>query len=378
MMEKIHTAEAVTIGHPDKICDILADSLLDAYLKEDPHSRVAIEVSVSGNHVWIMGEVASKASIPIQRIVRDTILEIGYDREELGFNGTTCQMDVHIIPQSSDIASIFEKEEYGAGDQGIMFGYAVKETGSLMPLPITLSQKLVQRLVQVRNNQILPYLRPDGKVQVSVVYENDVPKRVDSVVVSSQHAPHISLSKIREDIVREVIRPVLGAWLEEETKIYVNPAGPFVIGGPMADSGHTGRKIMADTYGPFFHGGGSFSGKDATKVDRSAAYYARYVAKHVVEAGYAEKCMIEVSYAIGKKEPLNLSIDTFGTNTIPEDEIERRVKSTFSFKPSTIRKELHLENPIYKKTALYGHFGYDYPWEKLNKLDDFTSSHKNT
>lgn len=373
MSRRISTAEAVTIGHPDKMCDIVADALLDAYLEKDRDARVALEVTMHQNKIWIMGEVSSIVEIPVEQIVRDTLLEIGYDREELGMNATTAEIFIDISKQSPDIALAFKNKEYGAGDQGIMIGYATNETESMMPLPITLAHLLCKRLVSVRQDKILSYIRPDGKVQVSVEYENTLPKRVDTVVLSTQHDPLVSLEKLRKDIIKEVIFKEVENWIDEKTQIYINPTGRFVLGGPCADSGLTGRKIISDSYGPYRHGGGAYSGKDPTKVDRSAAYYTRYVAKNVVEAGYASRCEIEVSYAIGVVHPLSVTVDTFGTNTIPLDVLEKKIKENFCFNPSSMIEELHLKNPIYKKTAFFGHFGYDFSWEETGKF----SSHNN-
>lgn len=364
IMGKIYTAEAVTSGHPDKVCDIIADTLLDAYLEKDPNARVAIEVSIHKNKVWVMGEVTSSAQIPVEKIVRETLLTIGYDRDELGTNGFSATIQIDLDEQSPDIALAFQKE-IGAGDQGIMIGYAIKETEGLMPLPITLSHLLCERLDTVRKEKTLPYLRPDGKVQVSVEYEENIPKRIDTLILSAQHDPMISLSKIREDIQRKVIFKVVEKWIDEKTKIYINPTGRFVLGGPYADSGLTGRKIMVDSYGPYIHGGGAFSGKDPTKVDRSAAYYARYVAKNIVAHNLADTCKIEVSYAIGLSKPLSITVDTFGTHKVPIEKINQIIDQNFCFTPVSMIKELQLKNPIYKKTAYHGHFGHDFPWEKI-------------
>lgn len=364
IMGKIYTAEAVTSGHPDKVCDIIADTLLDAYLEKDQNARVAIEVSIHKNKVWVMGEVTSSAQIPVEKIVRETLIAIGYDRDELGTNGFSATIQIDLDEQSPDIALAFQKE-IGAGDQGIMIGYATKETKNLMPLPIVLSHLLCERLDRVRKERILPYLRPDGKVQVSIEYEGNIPKRIGTLILSAQHDPDISLSKLREDIQKEVLFKVVEKWMDEKTKIYINPTGRFVLGGPYADSGLTGRKIMVDSYGPYIHGGGAFSGKDPTKVDRSAAYYARYVAKNIVAHNLADTCKIEVSYAIGLSKPLSITVDTFGTHKVPIEKINQIIDQNFCFTPASMIKELQLKNPIYKKTAYHGHFGHDFPWEKI-------------
>ena len=380
-MKKLFTSESVTEGHPDKVADQISDSILDAYLSQDENSRVACETAISCKGVLIMGEITSNGKVDVEKVARDTIINIGYDKDEYGFNGNTCPIRIELNKQSSDIAlgvdnSLETKEggevERGAGDQGMMFGYATNETEELMPLPISLAHKLAKRLTEVRKSKTLPYLRPDGKTQVTVEYDNDKPVRINTIVISNQHDPDISLEQMKDDIKREVIMPVVpNDLIDDKTLIYINPTGRFVIGGPAGDSGLTGRKIIVDTYGgSCSHGGGAFSGKDYTKVDRSAAYYARYVAKNIVAAGLADKCEIQVSYAIGVAKPISIYVNTYNTSKIDEEKIEEIINNVFDFRPSNIIKELDLKKPIYKKTAAYGHFGQkDFNWEKTDKVE---------
>ena len=390
-MEKLlFTSESVTEGHPDKICDQISDAVLDALLAQDPMSRVACETAVTTGLVLVMGEITTKAQIDIQTIVRETIREIGYDRAKYGFDCDTCGVIVALDKQSTDIAMGVDKaleakenhmsdeeiEAIGAGDQGMMFGYATNETPELMPYPISLAHKLARKLTEVRKNGTLPYLRPDGKTQVSVEYdENGKPCRLEAVVLSTQHDENVSQEQIHADIKKYVFDPVLPQdMIDDETKFFINPTGRFVIGGPNGDSGVTGRKIIVDTYGGYArHGGGAFSGKDCTKVDRSAAYAARYVAKNIVAAGLAEKCEIQLSYAIGVARPTSIMVDTFGTGKLAEDKLVEIIRENFDLRPAGIIKMLDLRRPIYKQTAAYGHFGrtdIDLPWEKTDKVDD--------
>lgn len=385
MAKHLFTSESVTEGHPDKICDNISDAVLDAILAQDPDGRVACETTCITDQIMVMGEITTKAKIDIEKIARDVVCEIGYDSPDKGFDGHTCKVQIAIDKQSPDIAlgvdkSYELKEGYddsynlhGAGDQGMMFGYACDETEELMPLSISLSHKLAKQLTNVRKDGTLPYLRPDGKTQVTVEYdESGAPKRVDTIVISSQHSADVSLDQIRSDIVKYVIKPIVPEnLLDDDTIIYVNPTGRFVTGGPAGDSGLTGRKIIVDTYGGIGrHGGGCFSGKDPTKVDRSAAYAARYVAKNIVAAGLAKKCEIQIAYAIGVAHPVSVMIDTFGTGIISDDTLSEIVTETFDLRPAAIIDTLDLRRPIYRQLAAYGHMGrtdLDLPWEKTDK-----------
>ncbi len=385
MAKHLFTSESVTEGHPDKICDNISDAVLDAILAQDPDGRVACETTCITDQIMVMGEITTKAKIDIEKIARDVVCEIGYDSPEKGFDGHTCKVQIAIDKQSPDIAlgvdkSYELKEGYddsynlhGAGDQGMMFGYACDETEELMPLSISLSHKLAKQLTNVRKDGTLPYLRPDGKTQVTVEYdESGAPKRVDTIVISSQHSADVSLDQIRSDIVKYVIKPIVPEnLLDDDTIIYVNPTGRFVTGGPAGDSGLTGRKIIVDTYGGIGrHGGGCFSGKDPTKVDRSAAYAARYVAKNIVAAGLAKKCEIQIAYAIGVAHPVSVMIDTFGTGIISDDTLSEIVTETYDLRPAAIIDSLDLRRPIYRQLAAYGHMGrtdLDLPWEKTDK-----------
>lgn len=370
----LFTSESVTEGHPDKICDQISDSILDEFLKQDPDSRVAAESMTTTGIVFVAGEVTSKGRIDVQRLVRDTIRGIGYDDPKYGFDCDSCSVLAALHEQSPDISmgvTASENKEQGAGDQGLMFGYATNETPQLMPLPITMAHQLSMKLANARKTKELGWLRPDGKSQVSVVYENGVPKRIATVVVSTQHSPDIRMDQLREEVISKIIKPVCGEWIDGQTKFLVNPTGRFVIGGPPGDTGLTGRKIITDTYGGMGrHGGGAFSGKDPSKVDRSACYMARYVAKNIVAAGLADKCEVQVAYAIGVAEPVSIMVDTFGTGKQDEEEIEAKVRKVFDMKPAGIIKTLDLKRPIYKPTAAYGHFGRDSPgftWERTDK-----------
>ncbi|HXG14389.1 MAG TPA: methionine adenosyltransferase [Candidatus Nitrosotenuis sp.] len=372
----LFTSESVTEGHPDKICDKISDALLDEFLRQDPDSRVAVETMTTTGVVIVAGEVTTKAKFDIQQVVRDTIREIGYDKPEYGFDADTCSVLVSLHAQSPDISqgvTATDNKDQGAGDQGLMFGYAVNETDELMPLPILIAHKLTRRLAEVRKNKELPWVRPDGKSQVSVEYEDGKPKRIETVVISTQHSPEVSNSEIKQQIVDKVIRPVCDKWWHDKIKVHVNPTGRFVIGGPPGDSGLTGRKIIVDTYGGAGrHGGGAFSGKDPSKVDRSACYMCRYIAKNIVAAGLADKCEVQVAYAIGVAEPVSLMVNTFGTSKISEEDIENLVRKHFDMRPAAIISQLGLKRPIYKDTAAYGHFGrtdVQFPWEKTDKAD---------
>ena len=385
--KRFFTSESVTEGHPDKICDQISDAILDAILEKDPMARVACETTCTTGIISIMGEITTSCYVDFPKIARQTVLEIGYDRAKYGFDGTTCAVVTAIDEQSPDIAqgvnSGYENREQGgnedanstgAGDQGMMFGYACDETPELMPMPISIAHKMAMKLTQVRKDGILDYLRPDGKTQITVEYDDDKPVRVDTVVVSSQHSDHISIEKLREDIKREVILTTIPKHLiDENTKIYINPTGRFVVGGPSGDSGLTGRKLIVDTYGGYArHGGGAFSGKDPTKVDRSAAYASRWVAKNVVAAGFAKKCEVQLAYAIGVAHPVSIMVDTFGTNTIDEDKIEKAIEKVFDLRPYAIINRLELRKPIYKKLAAYGHMGLEdlgVSWEKTDMVD---------
>ena len=375
----LFTSESVTEGHPDKICDNISDAFLDEYLRQDPNSRVAVETMVTTDFVAVAGEVTTKADFDKkaqEELVRKTIREIGYDNKDLMFDADTCQVNLLLHSQSPDISqgvTATEEKEQGAGDQGLMFGYATNESKEFMPLPILLAHKLIQKLSQVRRDKTLPWVRPDGKSQVSVRYEDDKPTKIETVVISTQHAPEISQEEISSEIIDKVIKPVLGNLWNDQIKIHINPTGKFVIGGPHGDAGLTGRKIIVDTYGGFGrHGGGAFSGKDPSKVDRSACYMCRYIAKNLVAAGLADRCEVQLAYAIGVAEPVSLYVNTFGTNKIPENQIEDIVRKNFDMKPSGIISQLDLKRPIYKKTAAYGHFGRNEPeftWEKTDKVE---------
>lgn len=373
----LFTSESVTEGHPDKICDQISDAILDEFLRQDPDSRVAVETLTTTGVVVVAGEVTSKARFDIQDIVRKTVKEIGYDHPEYGFDSESCSVLVSLHAQSPDISmgvTANDNKDQGAGDQGLMFGYATNETEDLMPMPILLAHKLTKRLADARKTKELPWARPDGKSQVTVEYEGGKPKRIDAIVISTQHSPEITNGEIRNQIIEKIIKPVCGPLWNDKIKIHVNPTGRFVIGGPPGDAGLTGRKIIVDTYGGMGrHGGGAFSGKDPSKVDRSACYMCRYIAKNVVAAGLADKCEVQVAYAIGVAEPVSLMVNTFDTGKVPEEQIENIVRKHFDMRPSAIISQLKLKSPIYRKTAAYGHFGRAEPefgWEKTDKADE--------
>ena len=394
MSKRLFTSESVTEGHPDKICDQISDAILDEILKEDPMARVACETTCTTGIISIMGEITTSCYVDFPKVARQVVLDIGYDRAKYSFDGTTCAVVTAIDEQSPDIAQGvndgYENREQGgndnenstgAGDQGMMFGYACDETPEFMPMPISLAHKMAKKLTQVRKDGILDYLRPDGKTQVTVEYDDDKPVRVDAVVVSSQHSPDVDIQKLREDIKREVILTTVPAELiDENTKFYINPTGRFVVGGPNGDSGLTGRKLIVDTYGGYArHGGGAFSGKDPTKVDRSAAYASRWVAKNVVAAGLAKKCEVQLAYAIGVAHPVSIMVDTFGTATVDEDKIEQAIEKVFDLRPHAIIKQLDLRKPIYKNLAAYGHMGREdlgVSWEKLDKVEELKAAIK--
>lgn len=389
--EYLFTSESVTEGHPDKMCDQISDAILDSIIEKDPMARVACETAVTTGLVVIMGEISTSCYVDISKIARDVVRDIGYDRAKFGFDADTCSVITSIDEQSADIAMGVDKalevkdgtdsdtQSTGAGDQGMMFGYACDETPELMPMPISLAHALAKQLTKVRKENVLGYLRPDGKTQVTIKYIDGVPSSIDTIVISSQHAPEVSQKHIREDIIKHVINPIVDpSLMDDQTKIYINPTGRFVIGGPNGDTGLTGRKIIVDTYGGYAkHGGGAFSGKDPTKVDRSGAYAARWVAKNIVKANLAKKCEIEIAYAIGIAKPVSVTIDTFGTATVDEDVLEKAVLKVFDLRPVSIIKSLDLRRPIYRNVAAYGHMGredIDAPWERTNMVEQLKNA----
>ncbi|MBI3642075.1 MAG: methionine adenosyltransferase [Thaumarchaeota archaeon] len=372
----LFTSESVTEGHPDKVCDQISDAILDEFLKQDPESRVAVETLTTTGIVVIAGEVTSRAKFDVQDVVRKTLREIGYDDPQFGFDAESCSVLVSLHSQSPDISqgvSSTENKEQGAGDQGLMFGYATNETEEMMPMPIMLAHKLTKRLAEVRKSKLLPWVRPDGKSQVTVEYEDGKPKKLETIVIATQHSPEVNNEEIKKEIIEKVVKPVCGKYWHDKIKIHVNPTGRFVIGGPPGDAGLTGRKIIVDSYGGMGrHGGGAFSGKDPSKVDRSACYMCRYIAKNIVAAGLAERCEVQVAYAIGVAEPVSLMVSTFDTGKIPEEQIENLVRKHFDMRPAAIISQLQLKRPIYRKTAAYGHFGRNEPefsWEKTDKAE---------